>query len=123
MSGDSAAQNQPSFPVISQNTQLVTYRQPIPPTPLVPEDDDPKSVLPYTITVSHPVNPRGRTDSLVALCFVIGRHIRYFTASFKRMIAEGYKIDNHTYSHKVLTTMSEAEALADIRRNADLIAQ
>jgi peptidoglycan/xylan/chitin deacetylase (PgdA/CDA1 family) len=77
-------------------------------------------------------NPHRGTEDLLdilkaygvkASFFVVGRHIKHFPSSFQRMIDEGHEIDNHTYSHRVLTTMTVSEAIADIRRNAETIAQ
>lgn len=78
------------------------------------------------------LNPHRGTEDLLdilkayrvkASFFVIGRHIKHFPTSFNRMVAEGHEIDSHTYSHRVLTSMSQAEAIADIQRNADTIAK
>ena len=77
------------------------------------------------------LNPHRGTEDLLdilkayqvkASFFVIGRHVKHFRASFDRMVAEGHEIDNHTYSHRELTTMSQADALADIQRSADTLA-
>lgn len=58
-----------------------------------------------------------------ATFFLVGEQAQTYEAEVRRESSEGFEIGNHTWDHKDLTTLSPADATAEISRTADLIEQ
>ncbi|AKN72997.1 deacetylase [Streptomyces sp. PBH53] len=57
-----------------------------------------------------------------ATFFLLGkRHIEKYPELVKRMAAEGHEVASHTWDHKILTRMSDAEIRAELKRPNDAI--
>jgi peptidoglycan/xylan/chitin deacetylase (PgdA/CDA1 family) len=57
-----------------------------------------------------------------ATFFVIGANVERFPDAARRMAAEGHKIGNHTYSHRILPLRTPGFIREEIRRTSELIA-
>jgi peptidoglycan/xylan/chitin deacetylase (PgdA/CDA1 family) len=56
-----------------------------------------------------------------ATFFVVGECVVQYPALMKRIVAEGHEIANHSWSHPLLTKMSEDAVTAQIQRTHDAI--
>ncbi|HEX5176879.1 MAG TPA: polysaccharide deacetylase family protein, partial [Chthoniobacteraceae bacterium] len=56
-----------------------------------------------------------------ATFFVVGECVVQYPALMKRIVAEGHEIANHSWSHPLLTKMSEEAVTAQIQRTHDAI--
>ena len=50
-----------------------------------------------------------------ATFFVIGAHVAGRSATLKRIVAEGHRVGNHTFSHRRLTDLEPAEVHSEFR--------
>ncbi|MBQ3490395.1 MAG: polysaccharide deacetylase family protein [Clostridia bacterium] len=71
-----------------------------------------------------------RTDDVLRLLeqygiratfFVIGENVSYYPEPFKRTVAAGHEIGNHTYHHKLLSETCEKTIEEEIRKTDDII--
>ena len=51
-----------------------------------------------------------------ATFFVVGQNVENYPKAFERLVGSGCEIGNHTYTHKNIGNMSEAELLIEIER-------
>jgi len=56
-----------------------------------------------------------------ATFFVIGENVSYYPEPFKRTVASGHEIGNHTFHHKLLSTTCENEIAEEIRKTEEII--
>ena len=56
-----------------------------------------------------------------ATFFLVGEQAQSYPAAVHREFSDGFEIGNHTWDHKDLTTLSPADATAEISRTADLL--
>lgn len=56
-----------------------------------------------------------------ATFFVLGKQVKQHPELVQRAVAEGHQIGNHTWDHKVLTSLPEARVLSQINRTTDAI--
>lgn len=74
----------------------------------------------------HPANtPRLldmlRARNIKATFYVIGRNVDLYPQVVRRMVNEGHEIGNHTYTHRLLTKLSDSEVLGELTRCRDAI--
>ncbi len=71
-----------------------------------------------------------RTDDVLRLLaqygikatfFVIGENVSYYPEPFKRTVAAGHEIGNHTYHHKLLSESCEKTIEEEIRKTDEII--
>ena len=58
---------------------------------------------------------------IIAAFFVVGKNVASHGALVKKAFDAGHRIGNHSYSHKDLTTLSEAEIIKEIENTDKLI--
>lgn len=56
-----------------------------------------------------------------ATFFVVGNRAHYYKTELRRMVSEGHEIGNHTYEHKYLTKLSDAQIVSQIDRCNDAV--
>jgi polysaccharide deacetylase family sporulation protein PdaB len=56
-----------------------------------------------------------------ATFFVVGENVSYYPEPFKRTIALGHEIGNHTYHHKTLSETCEETVMEEIRQTDEII--
>ena len=56
-----------------------------------------------------------------ATFFVVGENVSYYSEPFKRTVALGHEIGNHTYHHKTLSKTCEETVLEEIRQTDEII--
>jgi peptidoglycan/xylan/chitin deacetylase (PgdA/CDA1 family) len=64
-----------------------------------------------------------RANGALASFFLIGRHAELYPQLVERMVAEGHRLGNHSYSHPMFHTLSPAEQLAEIDRTDKVLAE
>jgi peptidoglycan/xylan/chitin deacetylase (PgdA/CDA1 family) len=64
-----------------------------------------------------------RARNIKATFYVIGRNVDMYPAVVRRVVAEGHEIGNHTYTHRLLTKLSDDEVLRELSRTRDAIAR
>jgi peptidoglycan/xylan/chitin deacetylase (PgdA/CDA1 family) len=74
----------------------------------------------------HPANtPRLldilRQRNIKATFYVIGKNVDMYPHLTRRIVAEGHEIGNHTYTHRNLKTLSDAQVLSEMTRTRDSI--
>jgi peptidoglycan-N-acetylglucosamine deacetylase len=61
--------------------------------------------------------------NIKATFFLIGRNARSFEAVVRRAFESGHRIGNHSYTHPLLTKLSEAQVRAELKRTEEAIAK
>jgi peptidoglycan-N-acetylglucosamine deacetylase len=56
-----------------------------------------------------------------ATFFVLGKQVKAHPDLVQRAVAEGHQIGDHTWDHKVLTSLPQARVLSQVNRTADAI--
>jgi len=56
-----------------------------------------------------------------ATFFLLGENMEKYPDLVRRIVAEGHVIGNHTYSHPNITTLSDQEFVAEMKKTDDLI--
>lgn len=74
----------------------------------------------------HPSNTPRLLDMLAArnikaTFYVIGRSVDLYPNVVRRTVAEGHEIGNHSYTHRLLSKLSDSEVLSDLRRCRDSV--
>jgi peptidoglycan/xylan/chitin deacetylase (PgdA/CDA1 family) len=62
-----------------------------------------------------------RERNIRATFYVIGRNVELYPSVVRRVVAEGHEIGNHTYTHRSLTTLSDALVREEINKTRDAI--
>lgn len=62
-----------------------------------------------------------RARNIKATFYVIGRNVDMYPAIVRRVVAEGHEIGNHTYTHRLLTKLSDDEVLRELSQTRDAI--
>ncbi len=62
-----------------------------------------------------------RVRNIKATFYVIGRSVDMYPHIVRRMVAEGHEIGNHTWTHRNLTTLSNASIRTEMDRTRDVI--
>ncbi|MES2475176.1 MAG: polysaccharide deacetylase family protein [Verrucomicrobiota bacterium] len=57
-----------------------------------------------------------RARNIKATFYVIGRSVDVYPQVLRRTVAEGHEIGNHSYTHRLLSKLSNKEAIEDLRR-------
>ena len=57
-----------------------------------------------------------RARNIKATFYVIGRSVDLYPQIVRRTVAEGHEIGNHTYTHRLLSKLSDTEVITDLRR-------
>lgn len=76
----------------------------------------------------HPANtPRLldmlRARNIKATFYVIGRNVDLYPAVVRRTVAEGHEIGNHSYTHRLLSKLGDAELRQEMARTRDAISR
>lgn len=74
----------------------------------------------------HPANtPRLldilRARNIKATFYVIGRNVDLYPQIVRRCVAEGHEIGNHTYTHRLLSKLSDSEVRGELSRCRDAV--
>lgn len=74
----------------------------------------------------HPTNtPRLldilRQRNIKATFYVIGKNVDMYPHLTRRIVAEGHEIGNHTYTHRNLKTLSDAQVISEMSRTRESI--
>lgn len=74
----------------------------------------------------HPANtPRLldilRARNIKATFYVIGRNVDLYPQIVRRCVAEGHEIGNHTYTHRLLSKLSDSEVRSELSRCRDAV--
>lgn len=56
-----------------------------------------------------------------ATFFVVGENVLYYPSPLKRAVALGHEIGNHTYHHVLLSSVSEKQAIEEIRMTEEIL--
>ncbi len=64
-----------------------------------------------------------RARNIKATFYVIGRSVDLYPQVVRRTVAEGHEIGNHTYTHRLLSKLSDSEVSTDLARCRDSIAR
>ena len=62
-----------------------------------------------------------KSENIKASFFVVGKQVEKSPDIIKRIYNEGHDIGNHSYSHKNLTKLSQAQQILEIQKCSDLI--
>jgi len=62
-----------------------------------------------------------RERNIRATFYVIGRNVDLYPAVVRRIVAEGHEIGNHSYTHRSLTTLSDASVRDEINKTQEAI--
>ncbi len=62
-----------------------------------------------------------RARNVKATFYVIGRSVDLYPQIVRRTVAEGHEIGNHTYTHRLLSKLSDAEVRQEMSRCRDAI--
>ena len=62
-----------------------------------------------------------RARNIKATFFMIGRSVELYPQVARRVVAEGHEVGNHSYSHRMLSKLSDAEILRDLSQTRDAI--
>ena len=142
-----AQANVPPTSAPKKTTANTTYRTPKVkgPTPRNPDNNLPMSGPTSGITFSrvsitqpyiaitfddgpHPKNtPRLldmlRERNIKATFYVIGRNVDLYPSVLRRTVSEGHEIGNHTYSHPVLSKLSDSRVREELTKCRDAVAR
>jgi peptidoglycan/xylan/chitin deacetylase (PgdA/CDA1 family) len=74
----------------------------------------------------HPTNTPRLLDMLAArnikaTFYVIGRSVDLYPKVVRRAVAEGHEIGNHSYTHRLLSKLSDSEVRTDLARCRDAV--
>lgn len=58
---------------------------------------------------------------ITATFFVLGNKVSLYEDTLKKMLKEGHEIGNHSYNHKLMSTLSEDEIKEQIQKTQDII--
>lgn len=64
-----------------------------------------------------------RARNIKATFFVIGRNVDLYPHIARRTVAEGHEIANHTYTHRLLSKLSDSEIRQDLTRCRDAVSR
>jgi peptidoglycan/xylan/chitin deacetylase (PgdA/CDA1 family) len=64
-----------------------------------------------------------RQRNIKATFYVIGKNVAMYPQVVRRTVAEGHEIGNHTWDHRLLTKMSNAQVLSELTRTRDAVAK
>lgn len=64
-----------------------------------------------------------RARNIRATFYVIGRNVDLYPAVVRRTVAEGHEIGNHSYTHPVLSKLSDAGVRSELTKCRDAIAR
>ncbi len=64
-----------------------------------------------------------RARNIKATFYVIGRSVDLYPQIVRRTVAEGHEIGNHTYTHRLLSKLSDSEVRSDLSRCRDSVAK
>lgn len=64
-----------------------------------------------------------RDRNIKATFFVIGRNVDLYPQVVRRTVAEGHEIGNHTYTHRLLSKLSDSEVRTELIRCRDAVAR
>lgn len=64
-----------------------------------------------------------RARNIKATFYVIGRSVDLYPQVVRRTVAEGHEIGNHTYTHRLLSKLGDAEVRQEMTRCRDSIAR
>jgi peptidoglycan/xylan/chitin deacetylase (PgdA/CDA1 family) len=62
-----------------------------------------------------------RARNIKATFYVIGRSVDIYPQIVRRTVAEGHEIGNHSYTHRLLSKLSDSEIISDLGRCRDAI--
>ena len=62
-----------------------------------------------------------RQRNIKATFYVIGRNVEMYPHITRRIVAEGHEIGNHTYTHRNLKTLSDAQVRTEMNRTRSAI--
>jgi peptidoglycan/xylan/chitin deacetylase (PgdA/CDA1 family) len=62
-----------------------------------------------------------RVRNIKATFFVIGQSVDLYPQIIRRTVAEGHEIGNHTYTHRLLSKLSDSEIALDLLRCRDAV--
>lgn len=62
-----------------------------------------------------------RQRNIKATFYVIGKNVDMYPHLTRRIVAEGHEIGNHTYTHRNLKTLSDAQVVGEMRRTRTAI--
>lgn len=62
-----------------------------------------------------------RARNVKATFYVIGKNVDLYPDIVRRTVAEGHEIGNHSYTHPVLSKLSQASLFSEIRKTDDAI--
>jgi peptidoglycan/xylan/chitin deacetylase (PgdA/CDA1 family) len=64
-----------------------------------------------------------RARNVKATFYVIGRSVDLYPGVVRRTVAEGHEIGNHTYTHRLLSKLGDADVRQEMARTRDAIAR
>jgi peptidoglycan/xylan/chitin deacetylase (PgdA/CDA1 family) len=64
-----------------------------------------------------------RARNVKATFYVIGRSVDLYPGVVRRTVAEGHEIGNHTYTHRLLSKLGDADVRQEMSRTRDAIAR
>lgn len=62
-----------------------------------------------------------RARNIKATFYVIGRNVDLYPQIVRRCVAEGHEIGNHTYTHRLLSKLSDSEVRSELSRCRDAV--
>jgi len=62
-----------------------------------------------------------RARNIKATFYMIGRSVDMYPQIVRRVVAEGHEVGNHSYSHRLLSKLSDDELLRDLSQTRDAI--
>ena len=62
-----------------------------------------------------------RARNIKATFFVVGRSVDLYPQVVQRTVAEGHEIGNHSNTHRLLSKLSDAEIMLDLKRCRDAV--
>ncbi len=62
-----------------------------------------------------------RTRNIKATFYVIGRNVDLYPQVVRRIVNEGHEVGNHTYTHRLLSKLSDSEVRNEISRCRDAV--
>lgn len=62
-----------------------------------------------------------KSKNIQCTFFVVGPNVQAYPDIIQRMVADGHEIANHTWSHPILTSCSDAKIRSELQRTEDII--